>query len=69
MADWYGIVMGTSHEEPLMRSTPVEWDLLGTGPWDYSVNAQNIYNYWVEGAERSKNYENMITIGMRGAGE
>ncbi|KAI0659591.1 hypothetical protein C8Q70DRAFT_915222 [Cubamyces menziesii] len=67
MADWYGIVMGTSHEEPLMRSTPVEWDLLGTGPWDYSVNAQNIYNYWVEGAERSKNYENMITIGMRGA--
>ncbi|KAI0331334.1 hypothetical protein GY45DRAFT_1336201 [Cubamyces sp. BRFM 1775] len=59
LADWYGIVMGTSHEEPLMRSTPTEWDLLGTGPWDYS---QNIYNYWVEGAERSKNYENMISI-------
>ncbi|KAH9920841.1 uncharacterized protein BXZ73DRAFT_104577 [Epithele typhae] len=29
LADWYGIVMGTSHEEPMMRSVPVEWGLFG----------------------------------------
>ncbi|KAI8990365.1 hypothetical protein BD414DRAFT_483368 [Trametes punicea] len=69
MADYYGIVMGTTHEEPMMRSTPVEWDLFGVGPWDYQVNSKNIYNYWVEGIERSKNYENIITMGMRGAGD
>lgn len=68
LANWYGIVMGTSHEEPMMRSIPVEWDLFGDGPWDYSVNAQNIYNFWVEGAERAKPYENMFTVGMRGDG-
>lgn len=69
LANWYGIVMGTSHEEPMMRSIPVEWDLFGDGPWDYSVNAQNIYNFWVEGAERAKPYENMFTVGMRGDGD
>ncbi|KAI0946298.1 hypothetical protein AcV7_010311 [Taiwanofungus camphoratus] len=69
LADYYGIVMGTSHEEPMMRSIPVEWDLFGEGPWDYSVNAQNIYDFWVVGAERAKPYENMITVGMRGDGD
>ncbi|OBZ74822.1 hypothetical protein A0H81_05528 [Grifola frondosa] len=62
LADWWGIVMGTSHEEPIMRSTPVEWDLFGSGPWDYGVNAQNIYNFWVIGANRSKTYENIFTM-------
>ncbi|KAJ7730249.1 hypothetical protein DFH07DRAFT_174950 [Mycena maculata] len=69
LADWYGIVMGTSHEEPMMRSIPVEWNLFGIGPWDYSVNAQNIYNFWVAGAERAKPYENVWTVGMRGDGD
>lgn len=60
--------MGTSHEEPMMRSTPVEWDLFGSGIWDYESNAENIYAYWVNGTERSKTYENVFTVGMRGAG-
>lgn len=68
LADWFGIVMGTSHEEPMMRSTPVEWDLFGSGIWDYDSNAQNIYDYWMNGTERSKTYENVFTVGMRGAG-
>ncbi|OCH92535.1 hypothetical protein OBBRIDRAFT_726547 [Obba rivulosa] len=66
LADWYGIVMGTSHEEPMMRSIPVEWSLFGVGPWDYGVNMQNIYNFWVVGAERAKPYEGIFTMGMRG---
>ncbi|KAF8192809.1 hypothetical protein K438DRAFT_2017963 [Mycena galopus ATCC 62051] len=69
LADWWGIVMGTSHEEPMMRSIPTEWNLFGVGPWDYNVNAENIYNFWVAGAERAKPYENVWTIGMRGDGD
>lgn len=52
-----------------MRSTPIEFNLFGSGPWDYSVNMQNIYNYWVNGTERAKPYESVFTIGMRGAGD
>ncbi|EKM52378.1 glycoside hydrolase family 115 protein [Phanerochaete carnosa HHB-10118-sp] len=69
LADWYGIAMGTSHEEPMTRSTPVEWTLFGDGPWDYSVNMQNIYNFWLAGTERAEPYENVYTMGMRGDGD
>lgn len=31
----------------MMRSTPIEFDLFATGPWDYDVNSQEIYEYWV----------------------
>ncbi|KAI0311862.1 hypothetical protein OF83DRAFT_1177164 [Amylostereum chailletii] len=68
-ADMYGVVMGTSHEEPMMRSIPVEWDLFGQGPWDYSTNADFIYNFWVQGVNRSKTFESMYTVGMRGNGD
>ncbi|KAJ7866061.1 hypothetical protein B0H14DRAFT_2347693 [Mycena olivaceomarginata] len=66
LADYYGIVMGSSHEEPMMRSIPVEWNLLGTGAWDYSYN---INAFWVNGTIRSKPFENVWTIGMRGNGD
>ncbi|KAJ7135657.1 glycoside hydrolase family 115 protein [Mycena epipterygia] len=69
MADYYGIVMGSSHEEPMMRSIPVEWGLFGTGPWDYEVNSENVNAFWVNGTTRSKPYENVWTIGMRGNGD
>lgn len=68
LADLYGIVMGTSHEEPMMRSIPVEWNLFGTGPWDYSANNATIYEFWVQGAERARPFEGMWTVGMRGNG-
>ncbi|KAF5381526.1 hypothetical protein D9757_008168 [Collybiopsis confluens] len=69
LADMYGIVMGTSHEEPMMRSVPVEWDLLGDGAWDYNTNAQNVFNFWVGGVERAKPFEGLYTVGMRGDGD
>ena len=52
-----------------MRSIPVEWGLFGIGPWNYSTNAQNVYNFWVVGAERAKPYEGIYTVGMRGDGD
>ena len=68
LADWYGIVMGTSHEEPMMRSLPPEWTLFGTGPWDYAKNPKNVYDFWKAGAERARSYEGVFTMGMRGSG-
>ncbi|KAI0826133.1 hypothetical protein BC629DRAFT_1276143 [Irpex lacteus] len=65
LADWYGIVMGTSHEEPMMRSTPIEWNLFGQGAWNYTTNRQGVTEFWTVGAERAKNFENVFTLGMR----
>ena len=53
----------------MMRSIPVEWTLFGQGPWDYSTNAQFIYNFWVNSTIRAKPYENIYTVGMRGDGD
>ena len=66
LADWYGVVMGTSHEEPMMRSTPVEWDLFGKGDWNYTTNTQEIYDFWLNSTIRAAPFENIFTIGMRG---
>ncbi|ESK93287.1 glycoside hydrolase family 115 protein [Moniliophthora roreri MCA 2997] len=68
-ADFFGIVMGTSHQEPMMRGTPNEWSVFGSGPWDYTKNKEAIYEFWVGGIERAKPYESIITLGMRGLGD
>ncbi|MFW6035322.1 MAG: glycosyl hydrolase 115 family protein [Halothermotrichaceae bacterium] len=68
MADKYGIVMGTSHHEPMMRSWQ-EWSSVGEGPWDYKTNSGNIYDFWEKSVKRITDYESTITIGMRGDGD
>jgi len=68
LADEYGIVMGTSHHEPMLRAQQ-EWKRHGTGPWNYATNAAVLRQFWTEGAERNKNYESIMTIGMRGDGD
>ncbi len=68
LADEYGIVMGTSHHEPMLRAQQ-EWKRHGKGPWDYSRNADVLQEFWKEGIERNRNYESIITLGMRGDGD
>ena len=68
LADEYGIVMGTSHHEPMLRAQQ-EWKRHGTGAWDYSANAQVLDEFWARGIERNREYESTITIGMRGDGD
>ena len=65
LADEYGIVMGTSHEEPMMRAEK-EWVWGHHGAWDYATNQKEIDQFWREGMERDKNYEEVVTLGMRG---
>lgn len=68
LADEYGIVMGTSHTEPMMRATK-EWNVFGKGPWQWNTNNESIYPFFVEGAARAKPYEGVLTMGMRGSGD
>jgi hypothetical protein len=68
LADEYGIVMGTTHHEPMMRAQQ-EWKHRGNGAWDYSKNAPFLRQFWEEGLERNKDYENIVTVGMRGDGD
>lgn len=68
LADQYGIVMGTSHHEPMMRAWK-EWERSNKGPWDYSSNAPELREYWKQGIERNDSYESVITLGMRGNGD
>jgi Glycosyl hydrolase family 115 len=65
LADEYGIVMGTSHEEPMMRAEK-EWTRANQGTWDYTTNAKAIDDFWRAGMQRDKNYEEVVTLGMRG---
>src|SRR5215469_404510 len=65
LADEYGIVLGTSHEEPMMRAEK-EWRRGNHGAWDYTTNQKEIDDFWRAGMERDKNYEEVVTLGMRG---
>ncbi|MDE6793981.1 MAG: glycosyl hydrolase 115 family protein, partial [Muribaculaceae bacterium] len=70
LADEYGIVMGTSHHEPMMRAHKEytrRRDSIGL--WDYSKNPERLDEFFRYGIERNKNYDNLITIGMRGDGD
>jgi hypothetical protein len=68
LADEYGVVIGTSHHEPMMRAH-VEWDRYGKGPWDYNRNADVLDEFWRIGIERMGDNENIVTVGMRGDGD
>jgi hypothetical protein len=70
LADEYGVVIGTSHHEPMMRAWK-EWERAGhrKGSWDYAKNDAKLREYWTEGLRHTRNYENVITLGMRGDGD
>jgi Glycosyl hydrolase family 115/Gylcosyl hydrolase family 115 C-terminal domain len=68
LADEYGIVLGTSHHEPMMRAHD-EWRRYGGGPWDYSVNDARLREFWRTGVERLRDNEKIVTVGMRGDGD
>ena len=68
LADRYGIVMGTSHHEPMTRAQQ-EWRRYGHGPWNYEQNDSTLRDFWRKGIERMGTRENIVTLGMRGDGD
>ncbi|MGD9634962.1 MAG: glycosyl hydrolase 115 family protein, partial [Pirellulales bacterium] len=68
LADEYGIVIGTSHHEPMMRAH-VEWERYGKGPWNYDANEAKLREFWTAGVRRMGANESVVTVGMRGDGD
>jgi hypothetical protein len=79
LADAMGVVMGTSHHEPLTRAQD-EWHRnteagVTGGKWDYATNGENLRRFWRGGVERmmskgdGRGYECLLTVGMRGDGD
>lgn len=69
-ADEMGIIIGTSHHEPMARNHQEyarhrgEW-----GPWNYQKNQEKLDQFFREGIERMKGTDDIVTIGMRGDGD
>ena len=81
MADQYGVIMGSSHCEMLLRNNASEWE-----PWceanvgkynlkkvnnswgssyDFTVNPEAMEAYWEEAVARNYKFDNMYTLGLR----
>ncbi|WP_137899324.1 glycosyl hydrolase 115 family protein [Sphingomonas sp. 2SG] len=63
-----GVILGTSHHEPMERAN-IEWQRQGGGPWDYTRNAERLRAFWRAGIARRGVSEDPVTIGMRGDGD
>ncbi|HWB94077.1 MAG TPA: glycosyl hydrolase 115 family protein [Puia sp.] len=68
MADEYGIVMGTSHQEPMNQATE-HWRHSHKGAWDYTTNDSVLRDFWKQGIENMDHRETIVTLGMRGDGD
>lgn len=66
IADKYGIYVGTSHCEPMMRSSNTEWKIAGTGDYNYITNRDNILKFWEERTTELAGSDNIYTLGIRG---
>lgn len=65
-AQKYGIVIGTSHCEPMMRNNAGEWYKAKIGRYNFKTNRDNIINYWAERLKYVSGTETFMTVGMRG---
>lgn len=68
LADEYGIVMGSSHQEPMLRAQK-EWDWHYReqyGNWNYAAHAEALAGFWRTGIRERKDFESIFTIGLRG---
>lgn len=70
VADEMGIIIGTSHHEPMARNHQ-EWVRKGkeSGAWNYATNQKVIDQFFREGIERMQGTEDIVTIAMRGDGD
>ena len=68
VADSFGIVITTSHCEPLLlnNAASTEWDQLRDGDWNYKTNSEAILRKWDDRLADASQYENIYTTAMRG---
>lgn len=65
VADDYGIVMGSSHAEPMLRNNVGEWKA-NKDDFNFVTNPTGVTDYWEQRVKENARYENIYTIGMRG---
>lgn len=66
VADSCGIIIGTSHCEPLMRNNTTEWSVDERGSFNYLTNKEQVQDYWIARLKESAGRQNVYTMGMRG---
>ncbi|MGD9930347.1 MAG: glycosyl hydrolase 115 family protein [Mangrovibacterium sp.] len=71
MADKYGIWVGSSHCEPMLRNNVDEWHRWEPssgkrGAWNFDENPEQITEYWKQRVEATTNHDGIYTVGMRG---
>ena len=68
VADSFGIIITTSHCEPLLINTASkwEWDTKRDGDWNYATNAKTVQKKWNDRLDIASRFDNIYTMGMRG---
>jgi len=68
VADKWGIMITTSHCEPLLfnNAAPSEWDKARDGEWNYETNSRTILKKLDDRIRETTPYDNIYTMGMRG---
>ena len=66
VANQYGIVMGSSHCEQMLRNNVDEWDAAKYGEYNYVNNRAGVLKYWEQRVRENAPYESLYTLGMRG---
>ena len=68
VADKWGIMITTSHCEPLLFNNAAlsEWDKSRDGEWDYETNGATILKKLDDRIRETAQYDNIYTMGMRG---
>lgn len=68
VADEYGILITTSHCEPLLfnNASTWEWNKERDGEWNYKTNRKTILKKLDNRVKEAASYENVYTLAMRG---
>lgn len=68
VCDSFGIIITTSHCEPLLLNNAAtsEWEESRDGDWNYKTNSQTILKKWDDRLAEASQYENIYTTAMRG---
>ena len=68
VCDSFGIIVTTSHCEPLLLNNAAksEWNQKRDGDWNYKTNSETILKKWDDRLGEASQYENIYTTAMRG---
>ncbi|KAI8904532.1 hypothetical protein DFJ77DRAFT_552235 [Powellomyces hirtus] len=68
-SDKFGIVVGTSHAEPMLTNPSVEWNSTLRGSYNWITNKAGVMKFWRDRLEQTRGSDVIVTIGMRGLGD